>query len=123
MPPPKPAVVGGCVVAERSGGITPIQLAWTIDLEGIDGIEGMKNPTAAMKISYKGGAAEASGIPIQKGIITFDQAAGVGKISFDSLVINGGKKPVDLTKSWRKVFGKSLKVTAKGGQTAGPDCP
>jgi hypothetical protein len=45
-----------------------------------------------------------------------------GKIKLDKLVLHGGKKPIDMTKSWRQVFGKSIKATKAGGDPVGPDC-
>jgi hypothetical protein len=119
--PPKPAVVGGCVVSQPYDQGFPAALAWTVELVGLDDIA---TPTLAVVLTYGAGSTTSGkGIQVSNGSATFTLPVQDGKVAFTSLIVDGGTKPLDLTKSWQKTFGKTIKVTKKGGQQAGPDCP
>ena len=119
--PPKPAVVGGCAVSQPPDQGSPVTLKVTAEVVGLDGIA---KPAATMVLTYGAGSTTTgNGISVTNGLLVATLPVQEGQVAFTSLIVYGGKKPIDLTKSWQKTFGKSIKVTGKGGQHAGPDCP
>jgi hypothetical protein len=118
--PPKPAVTGGCVTVVPFQGPTPIALEWTLDIAGLDDIAA---PSLELTVFYDNFSAKSTGALVRGGTVTFQLPIQPSKVRFDKLVVDGGTKPIDLTKSFHAVFGKGITASAKGGAHAGPDCP
>jgi hypothetical protein len=90
---PPKPAVSGGCVVSKPTDNPDLPVALTWNVEVV-GLDQITSPTTFVLVSYGAGASTST-----KGV------------------------PIDLTKSWQQVFGKSLKVTAKGGQQAGPDRP
>ena len=115
---PEPAVTGGCVTVVPMTSPTPVALGWTIDFVGLEDIDA---PTLEMTIFYDGFSAKSTVVLGGGDSVTFQFPVQPSKVRFDKLLVNGGKKPIDLTKSWHALFGKGINASNAGAH-AGPDC-
>jgi hypothetical protein len=118
------AVTGGCIVAQA--GVVPT-LHVTASIAGVDQLTFPRLVvTVTIPLPPSSGkkaiTTPVAPVAINGGIADFMVQVFPSRVRFNKAVIESGTKTVDVTKSWQKVFGSSLVVTAKGGQHAGNQC-